>query len=108
MEPTVAGTEPSLPLEAYAGTYHGEMHGDVGVALEDGGLVLRLLPNPDLVADLTHRQHDSWIIEWRRPFPWFGKGVAQFVLDIDGQVEELRLNVPNQDFWFYELELIRQ
>jgi CubicO group peptidase (beta-lactamase class C family) len=105
IERTVAGTEPSLPLEAYTGRYGGPMYGDAEVRLEDGGLVLRLLPNPDLVADLEHRQHDSWVIEWRRPFPWFGKGVAQFVLGMDGEVDELRLNVPNQDLWFHELEL---
>jgi len=80
----------------------------VEVALEGGGLVLRLRPNPDLVADLTHRQRDSWTIEWRRPWPWFGKGVAQFVLGIDGTVAELRLNVPNQDFWFTELKLVKR
>ncbi len=105
IERTVAGTEPSLPLDAYTGTYSGPMYGDATVTFEDDGLVLRLLPNPDLVADLVHRQHDTWVIEWRRPFPWFGSGVAQFLLDAEGEVDELRLNVPNQDLWFHELEL---
>jgi CubicO group peptidase (beta-lactamase class C family) len=104
---TIEGTEPSRSLEAYAGRYGGPMYGDATVTLEEGGLVLRLLPNPDLVADLTHLQLDTWRIEWRRPFPWFGKGVAQFVLDPAGDVAELKLDVPNQDLWFDELELKR-
>jgi hypothetical protein len=27
---------------------------------------------------------------------------------MDGEVDELRLNVPNQDLWFHELELDRK
>lgn len=105
VQQTVPGTQPSLPLAAYAGTYGGAMYGDAEVAVEDGGLVLRLLPNPDLVADLRHLQLDTWVIEWRRPWPWFGSGVAQFLLDAAGEVVELRLDVPNQDLWFDELKL---
>jgi hypothetical protein len=29
------------------------------------------------------------------------------VLDLDAQVAELKLDVPNDDFWFSELELKR-
>lgn len=105
VERTVEGTAPSHGLDAYTGTYTGSMYGDARVGVEDGGLVLRLLPNPELVADLTHLQYDTFLIEWRQPFPWFGKGVAQFLLDPAGEVVELKLDVPNQDLWFTELEL---
>ena len=44
------------------------------ISLENGKLVLRLLPNPDLVADLTHWHYDVFEVTWRKPFPWFGKG----------------------------------
>jgi CubicO group peptidase (beta-lactamase class C family) len=108
VEQTLPGTRPSLPLDAYAGRYGGPMYGDATVTVEDGGLVLRLLPNPDLVADLRHLQLDTWVLEWRRPWPWFGKGVAQFVLSAAGDVAELRLDVPNEDLWFHELELRRR
>lgn len=108
VERTLPGTRPSLPLESYAGSYSGAMYGDARVTVEEGGLVLRLLPNPDLVADLVHLQLDTWVIEWRRPFPWFGKGVAQFVLSPAAEVEELKLDVPNEDLWFHELELRRR
>ena len=63
--------------------------------------------NPDMVADLTHWHFDTFAITWRRAFPWFGGGRAQFVLDDDAHVTELKLDVPNDDFWFYELELKR-
>jgi hypothetical protein len=78
------------------------------VTLEDGRLVLRLLPNPDFVADLRHLQFDTFVIEWRRAWPWFDAGTAQFLLSPTGGVTELKLDVPNEDFWFTELELRRR
>ena len=102
------GTHPSLELEGYAGRYGGPMYGDATVSLEDGRLVLRLLPNPDLVADLTHLHHDTFLIDWRNTFAWFGKGAATFLLDPYGTVTEVKLDVPNEDLWFHELELKRK
>jgi len=108
MEERVDGTSPSLSLEGYTGTYGGPMYGDATIGLEGGGLVLRLLPNPDLVADLTHLHHDTFLIEWRNTFAWFGTGAATFLLDPYGEVTEVRLDVPNDDLWFHELELIKR
>lgn len=103
----LAGTKPSLPLEQYAGRYVSTLYGDATVAIEQGTLVLRLVPNPDMVADLTHWHVDTFELKWRRAFPWFGDGRASFVLDHDARITELKLDVPNDDFWFYELELKR-
>ncbi len=108
LEERVSGTRPSLEAGDYAGSYGGEMYGGATVTLEDGKLVLRLLPNPDLVADLTHLHYDTFLVEWRKTFAWFGRGAATFLLDPMGKVAELRLDVPNDDFWFYELELKRK
>lgn len=104
-EERVEGTQPSLQLGEYTGTYGGPMYGDATVSVEEGQLVLRLLPNPDLVADLTHLHHDTFLLEWRDTFAWFGKGAATFLFDSFGRVTELHLDVPNDDLWFYELEL---
>jgi hypothetical protein len=71
-------------------------------------LVLRLLPNPDLVADLIHLHHDTFLLEWRDTFAWFGRGAATFLFDSFGEVTEVHLDVPNDDLWFYELELKRR
>jgi CubicO group peptidase (beta-lactamase class C family) len=102
---TLSGTTPSLALEAYARTYGSALYGDAHVSLENGRLVLRLVPAPELVADLEHLQQDTFVIRWRRPFPWFDEGTARFVLSGEGVIEQLRLDVPNEDFWFEELEL---
>jgi CubicO group peptidase (beta-lactamase class C family) len=104
----VEGTRPSLPLERYAGTYGGPMYGDAAVTVEGDGLVLRFLPSPELVGDLTHLHYDTFVVKWRNDFPWFGIGTVQFVLDAAADVVEMKVEVPNDDFWFYELEFKRR
>jgi predicted outer membrane repeat protein len=94
-----------MPLDSYAGTFGGAIYGDATVSTEAGGLVLRLLPNPNLVADLTPLDADTFTLKWRKKFAFFAGGRAQFIADTKGRVAELRLDVPNNDFWFDELEL---
>lgn len=105
--PRVEETQPSQPKSAYTGTFRCQLYGDATVALEEDKLVLRLLPNPELVADLTHLQYDTWVIRWRKEFAWFSEGTIQFVPDASGTFQELRLDVPNDDLWFDELKLKR-
>ena len=101
------GTQPSRELESYAGIFRCPLYGDATVSVEDDKLVLHLLPNAELVADLTHMQYDTWVIHWRKEFAWFAEGTIQFVPDSNGVFQELRLDVPNDDLWFDELKLER-
>ena len=89
------------------GTYRCPLYGDATVSLEDDSLVLRLQPNAELTADLTHLHYDTWVIHWRKEFAWFAEGTIQFVPDAEGAFQELRLDVPNDDLWFDELKLKR-
>jgi len=96
--------QPSHELSAYTGAYHGNLYNDAVVSEENGRLVLSLLENPDMVADLEHLHFDTFLIRWRTTFAWFGKGTALFVLDAHGDIGELKLDVPNDDLWFHELD----
>jgi CubicO group peptidase (beta-lactamase class C family) len=103
-----AETKPSLALENYAGTYSSEMYGDVTITEENGKLVLRLVPAPNFVADLEHWEKDKFQIHWRPSVPYnFPRGFVIFTLDKTGKPAELKIDQPNGDFWFYELELKR-
>ena len=104
-DPAPGNARPPMALESYAGTFGGAMYGDATVGTEAGGLVLRLLPNPNLVADLTPLDADTFTLKWRKKFAFFAGGRAQFIPDTKGRIAELRLDVPNHDFWFDELEL---
>jgi CubicO group peptidase (beta-lactamase class C family) len=105
--PKVLGTQPSHDREACTGTFRCPLYGDATVRLEEDKLVLRLLPNSELVADLEHLHYDTWVIHWRKEFAWFAEGTIQFVPDASGTFQELRLDVPNDDLWFDELQLKR-
>lgn len=71
--------------------------------------MLRLLPAPDFVGDLEHWHYDTFRLKWRSsvvyPFP---KGFVTFTLDARGKTEDLKIDVPNNDFDFKELEFKRQ
>ncbi|HKP73621.1 MAG TPA: serine hydrolase, partial [Pyrinomonadaceae bacterium] len=101
-------TKPSLALASYAGSYTGEMYGEARVTEENGKLVLRLTPSPNFVGDLEHWQYDTFRVKWRDtvsyPFP---RGFITFTLNARGQVDEMKLDVPNPDFDFKELEFRR-
>ncbi len=83
----VDGTEPSLDLGRFAGSYSDRLYGDVAVELEDGGLVLRY--SPEYVADLEHWHYDTFRATWRPT--GFGSTFATFSLDHRGEVESIDL-----------------
>ncbi len=104
-KPVVAMDLPSHPLESYVGNYRCSMYGDAKVSLVDGKLQLQLIPYPDLTADLELMHYDTFAIRWHKKFAWFDSGSAHFVFDAKANAESIRLDVPNDDLWFYELNL---
>lgn len=101
----VLNTKPSLATDAYAGRYTGALFGDALVANETGKLVVRLAPAPAFIGDLEHWHHDTFRIRWRDSVAYaFGAGFVTFVLDEKGKVAEMKIDVPNPDFDFKELE----
>jgi len=104
----VANTKPSLALKDYAGTYTSQMYGDVTVAEENGKLVMRLGPAPNFVADLEHWHYDTFQIHWRSSVNYnFPRGWVTFTIDKNAKTDQLKIDQPNNDFWFYELDLKR-
>jgi CubicO group peptidase (beta-lactamase class C family) len=104
----IPNTKPSLPLGRYTGSYDDVMYGDATVTLANGTLELQFLPNMDLHGDLRHWHYDTFSVHWRKKFAWFNEGTVQFIKDSKGEVIEMVLNVPNEDFWFHELEFKRK
>jgi CubicO group peptidase (beta-lactamase class C family) len=104
----VKDTRPSLALERYAGTYSGALYGDARIAVENGKLVLRLVPAPNFVGDLEHWHYDTFRLTWREsvryPFP---KGAVTFTLNAQGEIEKMIIDCPNPDFDFKELDFTR-
>ena len=106
-----AKSTPSLPLEAYAGTYRDPWYGDVHVSLgKDGQLEFRSDRNEPLQGPLEYFQYDTFIARWtdRR---LMADAYVTFLLGADGTVEGIRMKAvsPATDFSydFHDLDLKR-
>ncbi len=105
----IQNTKSNLAIAEYAGTYASELYGEATIKEENGKLVLRLVPAPNFVADLEHWHYDTFKIKWRNTVAYnFPKGFVTFSIDGKGKPAELKIDQPNNDFWFYELEFKRK
>ncbi|GAB5406240.1 MAG: serine hydrolase [Aureliella sp.] len=107
VRPNPDGQNVKRPIGAFVGTYRCPLYGDATVADENGKLVLRLLPAKRLVADLEHLHFNTYKINWRSTHAWFDKGACHFIDDPTGNIVSIELDIPNDDMWFYELDLRR-
>jgi CubicO group peptidase (beta-lactamase class C family) len=106
-----ADSKPSLPLEAYAGTYRDPWYGAIHITLgEDGVLQFRSDRNEPLQGPLEHFQHDTFIARWTNR-QLMADAYVSFSLSPEGGVERIRMKAvsPTTDFSydFHDLELQR-
>lgn len=101
-------SRPSLPLDRYAGTYRDAWYGDVTIAREGDGLVIRFSRTPTLVGDLEHWQYDTFVARWHAR-ELRADAFVTFSLNPDGSIERalMRPVSPATDFSydFQDLEL---
>jgi CubicO group peptidase (beta-lactamase class C family) len=83
----VAGTRPSLSLEAFAGTYEDSLYGEVTVAKEGEGLVARF--GPAFTGDMEHWHYNTFRVRWRDRS--LGRAMANFSLGFDGKPAEVEI-----------------
>lgn len=85
----IAGTAPSLGLEAYAGTYVHSMYGEAKVTMESGGLVLRWGEAFD--GRLEHWHYNTYRARWDDAMMevGFGPALVTFNLDRNGKVSSM-------------------
>jgi len=96
-----AASGPSLPLEKYAGTYRDAWYGVITIEQEKDGLVLRFSRTPQLVGDVEHWQHDTFIVRWRDR-ELRADAFVTFALNPDGSIEQAKMRAvsPATDFSF--------
>jgi hypothetical protein len=104
----VPNTKPSLAISGYAGNYVDQLYGDATVTEENGKLVLRFKQSPNFVADLEHWHYDTFQLKWRPSVSYnFPRGFVTFTIDKNGKTDQMKIDQPNNDFWFYELDFHR-
>ncbi|MCF8304370.1 MAG: serine hydrolase [Bacteroidales bacterium] len=105
-EERMKNTSPTLHLKEFAGTYGGKMYGNAEVTVDNGQLTVQLLPAEKFKGTLTHWHYNTFRIEFRE-FPSLPKGSCHFILDKNGAVKEMKIDVPNPDFDFTELKFLK-
>lgn len=87
----VPRTQPSLPLDAYTGTYVDTVYGTATIAVEDGALCLRLGGHPDVAGRLEHWHYDTFLCRWSDPV--LDRSLVPFTLDAQGKAVEFKLQI---------------
>jgi len=100
-------TSPSFPLQEYTGTYNGELYGPVKVSIENGQLKMQMVPSPKFHSTMEHWHYDTFNIKFEE-FPSLPRGWVNFIMDQNGKINEMRIDVPNPDFDFTELKLYKK
>jgi CubicO group peptidase (beta-lactamase class C family) len=95
LESRVAGTSPSLALDAYVGTYENEMYGKLLLSLEEGRLVLRR--HTAWVGDLEHWHYDTFLVRWRDPV--MPENLVTFRLSPEGKAASLEAELEDGEIF---------
>ncbi|HEY3928602.1 MAG TPA: serine hydrolase [Candidatus Koribacter sp.] len=99
-----SSSQPSLPLEQYAGTYHDAWYGPATIALKDGKLTFNLDRSEGATGELTPWQHDTFKLHWK-----LDDAYVSFALTPDGKVDHFTMKPVSpladfssdyQDFYF--------
>ncbi|WP_438482787.1 serine hydrolase [Oleiharenicola lentus] len=105
-----AQSRPSLALAKYAGIYRDVWYGDVELSEKDGKLVMQFSKTEQLLGDLEHWQHNTFIVRWRDR-SLNADAFVTFALTPDGAVESAKMEAvsPLTDFSFdfHDLKLQR-
>lgn len=103
----VTNTKPTVSTSELTGTYHTDVYGNIIVSEQNGKLEIQFEHTPSLSATLTHWHYDTYQLNWKTEHPWFTLGLVKFTTDANQKVNGIEFNVPNDDFWFEELNAIK-
>ncbi|AKU22921.1 serine hydrolase [Massilia sp. NR 4-1] len=85
-----ARSQPSLALAAYNGAYQDAWYGTVTIRQDGKKQLLSFDRTPDLVGELEHFQHDTFIVRWKeRNFN--ADAYVSFALNPDGSIERMKM-----------------
>jgi len=105
----VANTTPSILPANLVGDYHDPLYGNVTVAVDvHDKITLHFADAPALTAKLTHWHYDTYEINWHEEHAWFDFGTVQFTVDHNLDVVGIKFDVPNNDIFFDEIEVMNE
>lgn len=100
----VLNTKPSVLKKDFIGNYQSDIYGKITITEKNGKLKLNFSHSPRLSATLTHWNYNVWKINWDYPQAWFSFGTIKINTNNRMEVIGFDFDVPNDDFFFYELK----
>jgi len=107
-ESRVVNTKSSLPESSYAGKYQTDMLGPIHIVYDGDDLFMNFENSPELTASLEHWHYDTWEIKWDNVHAWFDFGTIKFELNSRMEVTGFEFDVPNNDIFFHELDVLKK
>jgi len=92
--------KPSLDRAKYSGVYRDEAYGNIMITNKLGKLELHMLHSSIFTAKLQKFNTDTMLVEFKE-VPSLPQGKVMFYVN-GGDVDSLKINVPNPDFDFME------
>ncbi|MBW6492750.1 MAG: serine hydrolase [Lentimicrobium sp.] len=102
----IKNTTPTLPLIDYCGIYSCKKYGEVKIELIKNQLFIQFVQTPIFYSPLKHWHYNTFSIKFP-DVPSLPSGKVAFIVGMDNKVEKLLIDVPNPDFDFTELDLIK-
>jgi hypothetical protein len=103
LESRIIGTKPSLPPEGYTGIFRDKSYGDAEVSLDSGKLRLTFLPAKKVfTGELEHWHYDTYKVVFNDKFLTFG--LITFSFNSAGKVTGFKIDLPSNDFHFWNLD----
>jgi CubicO group peptidase (beta-lactamase class C family) len=103
----VPNTQSSLAASAYVGTYFDKTYGEVKVSTQDGGLFFSMEPSKSLfTGKMEHFHYDTWKVQFQDPYLPFA--LVSFQIGPKADVQGLKIDLPNGDFHFWQLDFKRK
>jgi CubicO group peptidase (beta-lactamase class C family) len=85
-----AKSRPSLPLASYDGEYKDGWYGEVTIRHEGGKQLMSFARTPDLVGEMEHFQHDTFIVRWKQR-NFNADAYVTFALNPDGSIDRMKM-----------------
>ena len=96
-------TGPSLKLEGYTGLFQDKVYGNAEIELQKGKLFLTLLPTKEVfTSKMEHWHYDTFRVKFKDEFLPYG--FVTFNFDSYGKVTGFKIDLPNPDFHFKNLD----
>jgi len=106
-EMRIKDSNPSLELKGYTGTYYSEVYGEAKISFKEESLYFNMLESDIFESNMTHWQYNTFSIKFSQ-VPSLPLGTINFLINAEGNVYEMQVDVPNPDFDFTELVFIKK